>query len=364
MPGACAEIPVDISSRFNVLGYPNGGYLTRLAAETLARRSAHPDLLSINASFLGHPVSSPATARIVELRSMKSLSRATLSLMQESALKALYVATFTDFSQTTGATATHCAGPQLPATLYRACVSIDTLAIPDPMHSFISQFDLRLAPGALRNSEPEHTAIIDGWIALDDEASPTLASLAFFADAFPPPSDNVIDCAEWGSVPTIDYAVYLKAAPGPGPIHARFVTKDVRNGLLVIDGELRDTSGQLVAESLQLAKFRGTLGDTRPASQMPALCVALAGRGARHAASCARGKKEKDRDMPCLPVSPGRAATATGSCRRAPCSPPGSTPTPGTSHRAPPSAAPSCTGAPARRPSRRAASRRARRRPP
>lgn len=293
MPGACAEIPVDISSRFNVLGYPNGGYLTRLAAETLARRSAHPDLLSINASFLGHPVSSPATARIVELRSMKSLSRATLSLMQESALKVLYVATFTDFSQTTGATATHCAGPQLPATLYRACVSIDTLAIPDPMHSFISQFDLRLAPGALRNSEPEHTAIIDGWIALDDEASPTLASLAFFADAFPPPSDNVIDRAEWGSVPTIDYAVYLKAAPGPGPIHARFVTKDVRNGLLVIDGELRDTSGQLVAESLQLAKFRGTLGDTRPASRMPALCVALAGRGARHAASCARGKKEK-----------------------------------------------------------------------
>lgn len=78
----------------------------------------------------------------------------------------------------------------------------------------------------------------------------------------------------------------------------------------------------------------------------------------------ARGKKKKDRGMPCLPVSPGRAATATGSCRRVPCSPPGSTPTPGTSHRTPPSAAPSCTGAPARRPSRRAASRRARRRPP
>ncbi|NHV28638.1 thioesterase family protein [Burkholderia sp. D-99] len=242
------------------------GYLTRLAAETLAGRSAHPDLLSINASFFGHPVSGPATARIVELGSTKSLSRATLSLMQEDELKAFYVATFTDFSRTTGATASDCAGPQLPATPYRSCVSIDTLAIPDPMRSFISQFDLRLAPGALQNSRPQHTATIEGWISLDDEVSPTLASLALFADAFPPPIYNVIDRAEWGSVSTIDYAVHLKANPDPGPIHSRFLTKEVRNGLLVIDGELRDTSGQLVAESRQLVKFRGTLGNTRPAS--------------------------------------------------------------------------------------------------
>jgi len=266
MSGACAEIPVDISPRFNVLGYPNGGYLTRLAAETLAGRSAHPDLLSINASFLGHPVAGPATTHIVELGSTKSLSRATLSLIQDDELKAFYVATFTDFSRTTGATARHCAGPQLPATPYQSCVSIDTLAIPDPMRSFISQFDLRLAPGALQGSGPEHTATIEGWIALDDEASPTLASLTLFADAFPPPIYNVIDRAQWGSVPTIEYAVHLKANPGPGPIHARFLTKEVRNGLLVIDGELRDTGGQLVAESRQLAKFRGTLGNPSRAS--------------------------------------------------------------------------------------------------
>ncbi|WP_241300098.1 acyl-CoA thioesterase domain-containing protein [Burkholderia stabilis] len=176
------------------------------------------------------------------------------------------MATFTDFSRTTGATASHCAGPQLPATPYRSCVSIDTLAIPDPMRSFISQFDLRLAPGALQNGGPERTATIEGWISLDNESLPTLASLTLFADAFPPPIYNVIDRAEWGSVPTIEYAVHLKAAPGPGPIHARFLTKDVRNGLLVIDGELRDTGGQLVAESRQLAKFRGTLGSPPRAS--------------------------------------------------------------------------------------------------
>ncbi|KML55430.1 hypothetical protein VL15_18710 [Burkholderia cepacia] len=214
MSGACVEIPVDISSRFNVLGYPNGGYLTKLAAETLANRSAHPDLLSINASFLGHPVSGPATARIVELGSTKSPSRATLSLMREDELKAFCVATFTDFSRTIGATASHCAGPQLPATPCRACVSIDTLAIPDPMRSFISQFDLRLAPGALQNSGPQHAATIEGWISLDDESSPTLASLALFADAFPPPIYNVIDRAEWGSVPTIEMRYTSRPAPG------------------------------------------------------------------------------------------------------------------------------------------------------
>ncbi|MDR0243710.1 MAG: hypothetical protein LBJ65_19105 [Burkholderia sp.] len=74
-------------------------------------------------------------------------------------------------------------------------------------------FDLRLASGALQNSGPEHAAVIEGWIYLGDEASPALASPLLFADAFPPPIYNVIDRGEWGSVPTIDYAVHLKAPP-------------------------------------------------------------------------------------------------------------------------------------------------------
>ncbi|WGY71377.1 thioesterase family protein [Burkholderia cepacia] len=256
------EIPIDISSQFNVLGYPNGGYLTRLAAETLAVRSAHPDLLAIHASFVGHPVSGPAIARISDLGSTKSLSRAMLALVQNDELKAHYIATFTDFSRTAGATA-RLSNQPVDITPFPACINIDSLALPAPMQSFVSQFNLHLAPGSLQNFGPDRTAAVEGWISLADESPSTLESLVLFADAFPPPVYNVIEPAAWDSVPTIEYSVYLKARPVPGPIHARFVSNEVCSGLLVIDGELRDSDGRLLAESRQLAKFRGSLASVR-----------------------------------------------------------------------------------------------------
>ncbi|TCW84150.1 hypothetical protein C5O80_13850 [Burkholderia sp. SRS-46] len=255
-----AEIPLDISSRFNVLGYPNGGYLATLAADTLAARSAHPDLLAIHASFIGHPSAGPATACINDLGSTKSLSRATLSLVQGGELKAFYVATFSDFSRTTGATARLSPEPAA-VTPHEACTRVDARALPEPMQSFVSRFDLSLAPGALQRPGPDQAAAIEGWIALNGEPVSTLGSLVLFADAFPPPVYNVVDRTQWGSVPTIEYAVHLKARPAPGPIHARFASTEVRDGLLGIDGALRDCEGRLVAESRQLAKFRGALAD-------------------------------------------------------------------------------------------------------
>ncbi|RQS14590.1 thioesterase family protein [Burkholderia sp. Bp9002] len=262
MPEHYTEIPTDISSQFNVLGYPNGGYLTRLAAETLAGRSAHPDLLAIHASFVGHPASGPAIARISDLGSTKSLSRATLALVQDGELKAHYVATFTDFARTAGATA-RLSNQPVDITPFPACITVDSLALPTPMQSFVSQFNLHLAPGSLQDFGPDRTAAIEGWISLADESPSTLESLVLFADAFPPPIYNVIEPAEWDSVPTIEYSVHLKACPAPGPIHARFVSNDVCTGLLSIDGELRDSDGRLVAESRQLAKFRGGLASAR-----------------------------------------------------------------------------------------------------
>jgi Thioesterase-like superfamily len=256
---SAVELPIEISDRFNILGYPNGGYLARLAAETLASRLAHADLLALHASFIGHPSSGPATARIVDLASTKSLSRAMLSLLQDGEMKAFYVCTFTDFSLTQGATARLSREP-VRVTPRSNCVDMQTLDLPAPLLLFSSRFDLRLVLGCLLKTGPSKEAEIEGWIALADGSPTTLPTLALFADAFPPPVFNVVDQSQWGSVPTVEYAVHLKARPAPGPIHARFWTNEVRGGLLGIDGELRDVDGVLVAESRQLAKYRGHVG--------------------------------------------------------------------------------------------------------
>lgn len=259
---ASTMVSLDISDRFDVLGYPSGGYLAQLASQEIARHVQHPDLLSVNASFVGHPAFGAAKAEIVALSSTKSLSRATLALSQQSELKAFYVATFTDFSLSTGLTHSF-SGDTASATSWGDCQDVRSLPLPRTLKKFLSGFEVRLKPGCLANPGPDrgNRAEIEGWIQLLDGAAPTLDSLVLFADAFPPPIFNVVEPSQWGSVPTIEYSVHLKAKPAPGPIHAHFTSQRVERGFLNIDGQLRDTRGVLVAESRQLAKFRGALSD-------------------------------------------------------------------------------------------------------
>ncbi|SDH56462.1 thioesterase family protein [Variovorax sp. OV700] len=257
---ASTTVSLNISDRFDVLGYPSGGYLAQLASQEIARHVQHPDLLAINASFVGHPACGAAAGEIVALSTTKSLSRATLALSQQSELKAFYVATFTDFSLSTGLTHSF-SGDSSSFEPWEGCEDVRSLPLPRALKAFLSGFEVRLKPGCLADPGPDrgNRAEIEGWIKFLDGAAPTLDSLVLFADAFPPAIFNVVEPSQWGSVPTVEYSVHLKAKPAPGPIHAYFTSHRVDRGFLEIDGQLRDSQGVLVAESRQLAKFRGAL---------------------------------------------------------------------------------------------------------
>ena len=248
-------LPIHVSNDFDILGYPNGGYLASVATELMLGEVPHPHPLTVSAHFLAHPAAGPAEVSIEVLDVKKSISRAALTLVQGGESKAFYVASFTDFDRATGVSRVF--DEPIPPTPWEVCVPLLELPLGAMPRDFLTRFDLRVKPGQLSEPGPGQPAELEGWIALADGSSPTLSTLTLFADAFPPPLFNAVAASEWGSVPTIEYSVHLKAMPRPGPVHGRFWTRHMVGGYLEIDGELRDVSGSLVAVSRQIAKYRG-----------------------------------------------------------------------------------------------------------
>ena len=56
-----------------------------------------------------------------------------------------------------------------------------------------------------------------------------------------------------GWVPTIEYTVHVRAVPAPGPVQCVIRTNLIGDGFLEEDGEVRDSTGKVVATSRQLA---------------------------------------------------------------------------------------------------------------
>ncbi|MFJ4374201.1 thioesterase family protein [Pseudomonas japonica] len=248
-----------ISDRWDILGYPNGGYLAALAASTMAQATGpHQDPLTLSAHFLGHPTAGPARAEVQLVDSKKSLSRTLMNLAQNGAGTGLYTGTFTDFSQAKGHTLASSQRRSLPdIASFVPLQNLPHLPLPP---AFASRFDLRVRPELLSKPDPRNKAEVEGWISFTDDIEPDLYSLILFADAFPPTLFCVLPPQAWGSIPTIEYTVHLKAHPCPGPIYGRFVTEHMVSGFLEIDGELWDCEGNLVAVSRQVAKSRLTSG--------------------------------------------------------------------------------------------------------
>ncbi len=102
-----------------------------------------------------------------------------------------------------------------------------------------------------QRGDPATDAALDAWIGFADSSEPDVFALPLFADALPPPLFRRVGFG--GRVPTVELTVHVHRVPTPGLLRARFATRHVTGGLVHEDGELWDSSGQLVALSRQLA---------------------------------------------------------------------------------------------------------------
>lgn len=239
-----------VTDRWNLGAAPNGGYLSVIATRAMLASQALPDPFSITTHFLRMAKPGEIFVEVERVRDGKSHATTQARLVQDGAEILRSIAVLGDLGKIDGPT--HVTVPP-PALSLDEC----TADWPAPHLAVISgRLDVRLAPGTTSwlDETCSERAELGGWIRLRDGRPPDALSLAFFADALPPPVLN-LSMVQTRWVPTLELTVHVRARPAPGWLYAWFRTRALSRGYLESDGELWDSAGNLVAMSRQLARL-------------------------------------------------------------------------------------------------------------
>jgi acyl-CoA thioesterase len=240
-----------VHGSWNIGQNPNGGYLLTLAVAALRQCSpAHPDPLSVTVHFLrpGLP-EQPCRIETQLVRSGRTLSTGRATLLQDGVARIEVLAAMGDLG---GGTEPVLAPPPPAIPPPEDCASRAAGAYGAGM-PILGRLDVRLHPDEARPGAPGH-AQSTGWIRFLDGRDPDALAALLFADAFPPSICGLLGLMGW--VPTVELTVQVRRRPAPGWILGQFRTHDMNDGRIIEDGVLWDATGQMVAQSRQLALVR------------------------------------------------------------------------------------------------------------
>jgi acyl-CoA thioesterase len=228
---------------------PNGGYILAIAGRVLRQALPHADPLTVHIMYTAPTTLGPAVCDVEVLRRGGSTTHAALHLRQDGELKAHVSAAYTDLKRLRGEN--WCSVERPHITAFEDCLPVGEHGV-----ELRRQVNQRYASGGevFRRAEPDGTGCFNGWLDLVDGSEVDVLTLLLFADAMAPPVFTVYGALQW--VPTVELSVQLRQHPVPGPIQVRFRSRYMSNGIIEEDGELWDSSGQLVALSRQTSKVR------------------------------------------------------------------------------------------------------------
>ncbi len=248
---AAGQSSGQVHASWNIGSNPNGGYLMALAVAALrAPIPQHPDPVSVTVHYLRPGLSEQACQ--VEhqvLRSGATVSTGRATLLQQGKPCLELLAAFGDLAAADESGLT-LAAPAIPPPDQCILRSGDEQGIALPI---MDRLDIRLHPDEVKAGSTGK-AQVSGWIRFLDGRPPDALALLLFADAFPPSIFSLMGVVGW--VPTIELTVHVRRRPVPGWILGQFRTIDLAAGRMIEDGSLWDSSGQLVAQSRQLAILR------------------------------------------------------------------------------------------------------------
>lgn len=237
-----------IREGWDINGNANGGYLMALVANAMRQESGRAHPISVNMHYLAP---GPAGEATVTARVMKSGKRfatvaATLSRDGRDLVTALGV--FGDIDSTVPPHAVSLDHVEVPP--YDQCPSRAGEAVPIGL---MSKVETRIHPddAGFSRGEPSGEALCRGYFAFRDGRDSDTLSMLLAADAFPPVMFNRFGMLGW--VPTVEMTVHVRGVPAPGPITCAFRSRVIQGGMWEEDGEMWDSTGQVVALSRQLA---------------------------------------------------------------------------------------------------------------
>jgi acyl-CoA thioesterase len=237
-----------VDERWNVMRGPHGGYiaamLLRALTDAVGDEARVPRSLTVY--YPAAPKHGPVTIRCQVERAGRSMTTVSARLEQDGKAAALAVAAFSaEWPRTVEFDDTQ--RPEVPEP-----EAIEPLDRGGRVPPFTRYFDFRPAVGERWFSGAER-ALSGGWMRLNDDHALDGPLVAALADAWPPAIFPV--ATDFVAAPTIELTVHFRAAlPVAGDwVLGLFESKVGRDGFFEEDGTLWTRSGDLIAQSRQLA---------------------------------------------------------------------------------------------------------------
>ncbi|MCZ1007366.1 thioesterase family protein [Streptomyces lydicus] len=248
-----------LSAGWTIIQAVNGGYLLALMGRALGDALPHPDPLSVTAHYLTASVPGPAVIRTEVVRSGRTMSTGTASLVQfaedGSEVERLRVlAAYGDLDALPDDVRTTAKPPDIPP--YEHCLGTDSA--PDGRRDprqHRHRRAARAAPGPGDRGLGRRCPVRQGRDARlvrprrRPRARPALLLLT--VDALPP---TAFEMGLLGWVPTVELTAHIRRRPAPGPLRVAITTRNLAGGFLEEDAEVWDIEDRLVAQSRQLAR--------------------------------------------------------------------------------------------------------------
>ena len=236
----------------------NGGVLLASVLRAVLDSSPHPYPVATSAHFLRVPRLEPAQVRVAWLKQGKTAAAARATVVQHGACLLETTVTTGNLGGTgDGELAWAGEPPALPPP--ERCI-----LLPDPTRhgnigGLAAQIELRLDPATAGwvHGTPDGVPEMRGYFRLREDRDPDAYLLALAVDVLPP---VVFGLAPVGWSPTVELTWHMRAVPAPGLLRVAARSRCVNGGWFDEEAEVWDSSGQLVAQSRQLAR----VGRPRP----------------------------------------------------------------------------------------------------
>ena len=231
---------------------PNGGILaaTMLRAAEAELGAGAPPPRSISAQFLDAPGPGEAALEVEVLRRGKRVSFCEVRMRQAGTLTCTATVVFS--SGRSNAVELTAPPPALPS---RSAAHEPDFTLADSFPPVFRQLRVQPTEGPTVFSGGSE-ARTGGWISIrGDDAPLDAARLTALCDLWWPAVFTMLEAP--AAVPTLQLTVHLRRTGPPvhGPAFARFVTVRALEGHIEETGELWSASGELLAQSQQLALF-------------------------------------------------------------------------------------------------------------
>jgi hypothetical protein len=241
---------VDLDGDWSFGERVNAGYLQRIAADAATQVVPHHDPIAVTTDFLvtargGH---AELTAQPLRLGNSIDVVRITMYQADQVVLtSSVVVGTLegkpADMDMSVSA--------DVPSP--DRCTRIESDMLRGRNLPLMDRVEVRLAPECipLLRGQGDGSFALRGWARLVGDDEPGALGCLAIVDAFPPVTFTL---GRHGTAPTVQLSTYLRARPVPGWLRGELRGRVLGSGWFDQDCTLRDTAGNVIAQSHQLVR--------------------------------------------------------------------------------------------------------------